>query len=267
MIGFTAWQICFLSRLQKADRQQKTVKLFKTVTQRMKTEHAGIWVNRKGEYRAMPLERFREEFHIEQQKTLNAVIGIFERDAKKSLVNRVLVELQNRLKEELKRGEYGKIRIAFVYESPVLEVRPFELLEQDSRIYYKEPGDGPAREYNLAYIWLMGIALLEQEQKRWQEEEQNGQNGQEQQENRFYLLLNDRLSRSELQLMFANDREEIRLHSRFREVDFFPVLIQSKSAECKILEEYVVHHGDCREAEEYVKHGKNGKVRGLDNDE
>lgn len=256
MIGFTAWQICFLNRLQKADGQQKTVMLQNGRAADENGAYRGIWVNRKGEYRAMPLERFREEFHIEQQKTLNAVIGIFERDAKKSPVNRVLVELQNRLKEELKRGEYGKIRVAFVYESPVLEVRPFELLGQDSRIYYKEPGDGPAQAYNLAHIWLMGIALLEQEQKRWQEEEQNGKNGQEQQENRFYLLLNDRLSRSELQLMFADDREEIRLHSRFREVDFFPVLIQSKSAECKILEEYVVHHGDCREAEEYVKHGK-----------
>ncbi|GEM_PF-2577122 len=68
-----------------------------------------------------------------------------------SRINEMLVWLQEGL-----RGRED-VEVAFVYESPALEVRPFQPLD---RIYYKERCSEIRGSHSLLRLWCMGRVLL-----------------------------------------------------------------------------------------------------------
>ena len=180
----------------------------------------------------MLLGQFTEEFPVKDQK-LNVVICIFQKDISmidKSPLNQMLEELQFELKEEL--DQYSEIQVAYVFEDKSLAVRGFEKLEKDTPVYYKEP----SKHYNLAHIWMLGMALLEQKQ-------QEEKNVAIDVENRLYLVTDEKLQRDKVRLIVYEEGGEIYMHTRFSKVDFQPFLWRSEDAYGDILEEFIRKKG------------------------
>lgn len=179
----------------------------------------------------MQLELFSEEFPVNDQK-LNIVVCIFQKDismSDQSPLNQMLEELQIELKNAL--DEYSEIELAFVFEDKALGIRGFEKLERNTPVYYKEPD----KTYNLAHIWLMGMALLEQKQ---QEEEPGFVI-----ENRLYLVTDAKLPQDKVRCIVEVEGDVLRMNSRFEKLDFIPFLWKSKEADGDVLEEYIRKHG------------------------
>lgn len=180
-------------------------------------------------------EKYSREFHIEP-KILNVVIGIYHKTVDEKVtfnVNQQLESLQIKLKQELER--YEEIQLAFVYGFSSLDVRAFRKLDKNTPIYYKENGE-QNNSYNLANIWLMGLALLEQRQ-------QENLNLANNMENRFYLIKNGKVLLSELQMMFNEKDGKVCINPRFASVDCFVRLIPCNEHDDDILEAYIRKSG------------------------
>lgn len=132
------------------------------------------------------------------EKKLNAVICIYQKLGwgNKSPVNMMLEKLQLELKNELNKGAYSSIRLAFVYELPkTLGVRRFEKFDADTPILFKEYFE--RTHHSLARVVFMGMALLERE--RDSEKELT--------ENRLYLVTDDQFKLDDMKRLVYGSKE------------------------------------------------------------
>lgn len=182
----------------------------------------------------MSLRDFKEEFHV-KDRTLYAVICI-SHELKweiQSPVNHMLKRIETELEGELEH--YQEVQTAYVYESPLLEVREFQAMEKNSPFIYKEPCVG--KYHNLPHIFFMGMVLLQELQK-------NNKEG----EYRLYLVTDEKFHQSQVRQIVYEQGNEIRLSSVFEDLDFKPVLFKTAGAGGDILETY-------------FEKNKNGEVR------
>ena len=70
--------------------------------------------------------------------------------------------VQKELKEEA--SYYEKVHVAYVYESPYLEVKDFHDMDHNTPIYYKEPCEGES--HDLVHVLFMGLMLLKELQDK-----------------------------------------------------------------------------------------------------
>lgn len=174
-----------------------------------------------------------EEDFPEGRGKLNIVICINQKPGTgyRSPINEMLEQLQYRLKEECSR--FQQIRIAYVYETSSLDVRPFTVLDRDTPVFYKDYCEA-AQVNDLAHLWFMGLALLEQ--KQWEEEKAE--------EQRLYLVTDEKFARVQVNEIVREEDGRLQLHPRFRDVEFTPFLFKAESEEEKaggdLLEEYIL---------------------------
>ncbi len=186
----------------------------------------------------MSLDKFRKEFPAESE-ILHVVICVTQNSigiTDKSPVNQILEGVQQGLKEEL--DKYQEIQVAFVYQTPELEVKDFQKLEKNTPIYYREPTPA-GKGYNLVHVWLMGLVLLEKKQHEAEGRRDSA-------ENRLYLLTDERVPYYKANLAVVESEGEIRIHPRFEQLKFYPFLFRSKDANGDILEKYIRQHGECK---------------------
>lgn len=175
----------------------------------------------------MSVEDFNEEFHISDRK-LKAVICIYHNlgFATRSPINQMLESIDIELKKELLR--YEEVQAAYVYETPLLDVRPFEPIREDAPVYYKEPCE-PNETHNLMHVLFMGLALLEQQHKNDNDTEY-----------RVYLVTDERFRRIYVNQIIQNRETELVLHPRFADLNVKFILVKSdKNAGEDIFEEYI----------------------------
>ena len=174
----------------------------------------------------MSLKAFDKPFHV-GKGNLNVVICINQNlgHARKSPINQMLEDVQLELKKEL--PSYEAIHVAFVYETPLLNVKLFEILTEETPVYYKEPCEY-SETHNMKQLFFMGLVLLEKQQKVVVGE------------SRFYLLTDERFSRVHI--------NEIVQNSRFSNLKFKPVLYTNQPKDEKdLLVQYFNKYGDVRE--------------------
>lgn len=198
----------------------------------------------------MSLTQFKKEFFMDDsildfidKQILNVVICILQKSigmGDRNLINKMLESLQIQLKGEL--DKYREINVAFVYETPSLDAKKFFKLKKDTQIYYKEP----TKSCNFAHVWLMGMALLEQKQKKTI-------NSQISVENRLYLVMDVEISRNEALLIIKEKEGILSMHSRFEKVNFRPILFKSEDGKGDLLEEYIQKNGDVKIFKKMVK--------------
>ena len=112
-----------------------------------------------------------------EKGNMNAVICVYQIQgaAAQSKINRLLLEVQKELRDELEK--YDRIKVSYVYENMhTTSVKPFTELKEDSPIIYKESYESTV--HNLAHVLIMGLTLLERERKPFTE-------------NRLYLLTDE----------------------------------------------------------------------------
>lgn len=189
----------------------------------------------------MALLNYKEKYHV-YAEVLYAVICIhqapsIERD--RSPVNQMLENVQKMLQKELEH--YREVYLAIVYDEDGLQVKSFKKLEKGNMIYYRgrqaEDEGG-----SFSRLWLMGMALLEQAQKKA---------GREVQEKKLILITDSSLPRAEISRVVAKDSQEIQMHPRFKELNFNPVIYKTADADCDYLENYVPASSIAVYAEKY----------------
>lgn len=170
-------------------------------------------------------------------KRLNVVICIYHtiEGYGKSSINKILEQVQLELKEECEK--YEDVKVAYVYETPsLLDVKKFEKLEKQTPIYYKKLYSNEKMIHNLAHIWFMGLALLEQQVC----DEKQGV------ENRIYLITDEQFKRVETNQLVFEQNGELMLHPRFAALKFKPILIKTEQAGGDLLENYICQNGEVR---------------------
>ena len=184
----------------------------------------------------MALNRYNKEYKMKERsfdrKKLNVVICIYHSSnlREKSPINEMLEKLQMQLKTECKK--YDEIQIAYVYETPSLDAKGFQVFTEETPIYYKELYEKRC-SYNLENVWFLGLALLEQKVM-----EQNLPADAEI-ENRIYLVTDERFDFYQSGKIVFEEDGEIKLHPRFSKLDITSVLIKTKSAGGELLEKYM----------------------------
>ncbi len=181
----------------------------------------------------MPLNRYQDiGKKSSDKKMLNIVVCIYHdlSRQKKSPINEMLEELQKQLKTECKK--HSEIQIAYVYETPSLSVKEFEVFTEDTSIYYKTPCE-KSRPHSLEHVWFMGLALLEQrlvEVEQFRDVEI---------ENRIYLLTDEKFDLYQSGKIVYEEDGEIFLHPRFSNLDVTSILIKTENAGGELLEKYM----------------------------
>ena len=155
----------------------------------------------------MALKDFESPFWVENG-TLNVVICIYNKlgvrkktddDEVQDKLNQALETLQLKLKSE--EQEYKEIKIAYVYEAPLLTVRPFETFHEDSPVFYKRPCSEKGGIHDLAQVVLMGLALLEQISDDTEDVQ-----------NRLYLVTDERFERKYVNELVVQDEKDGMIH-------------------------------------------------------
>lgn len=148
-----------------------------------------------------------------QEIKQNVVICIYHKKGRhqQSMINEMLEGVQSKLKKKLKN--YKEIQIAYVYETnSILDVKEFEKLEENTPIYYKEPCNKEKGEHNLAYVYFMGLAVLEKQLEK---------NPQRNVENIVYLITDEEFGRTMVnRILYA-------LHARFSHLNFQAKLVKT----------------------------------------
>ena len=158
--------------------------------------------------------------HRRGNKKLNTVICIFQKQGygNNSRINEMLENIQIELKKEL--TNYKQVLIAYVYEAPVLSVRPFQEFTKESPVYYQRPCE-EEEVHDLAHLMFMGLALM----KRLPEPLED--------ENRLYLLTDEDFDQMRIKMQLKElvfqDRKtgEVRIHPNFEDIPFRPFLYKS----------------------------------------
>lgn len=164
----------------------------------------------------MALKDFEDAFWIENS-CLNVVICIYNKlgarkktddDEVQDRLNQTLEVIQQKLKAEL--PDYEEIKIAYVYEAPLLTVRPFEVLREDSPVIYKRPCSQKGGIHDLAQVLFMGLVLLEQNSANMDDVQ-----------NRLYLVTDERFERKYVNELVFGDKEDgaIRWNPRFSQLN------------------------------------------------
>ena len=184
----------------------------------------------------MALKDFEDDLFFMQDGCLNVVVCIYNKlgtrkktddDEVQDRLNQTLEALQQKLKAEL--PDYDEIKIAYVYEAPLLTVRPFEVLGEDSPILYKRPCSQKGGNHDLAQVLFMGLALLEQSSADMEDVQ-----------NRLYLVTDERFERKYVNELVFQDKKAgtIRWNPRFSHLDVKAYLYKTaKGAGGGILEE------------------------------
>lgn len=165
----------------------------------------------------MALTGFQNNYSVED-RVLNVVICVNQAVGyyHKSPINFMLEMVQEQLKRELEYFE--AIYVAYVYETPMLDVLDFSKLTNDTPTYYIEPYENGAA-HSLKHILLMGLALLEEQQKY-----NSG-------ENRLYLLNDERLNRITENEIFVQEGARLMVNKRFSSLQFKPILFTNQKNE------------------------------------
>lgn len=180
----------------------------------------------------MALNQFKTEFYVSKPQ-LNVVICIYHvlGTGTESRVNEMLEYLQRKLRQEC--SKFSKIQVAYVYETPLLDVKPFRTLEKETPFYYKEPCR-KSETHSLSRVWFMGLALLEQQQR----------NNKERTEQRLYLITDEKFDRVQVNEIVEKRDGKLYLNPRFSAVEFTPILMKTEKAGGDNLEEYIQEKGD-----------------------
>ncbi len=173
----------------------------------------------------MARKDFKMGYQMKEKKELFAVVCVYHPliYAKQKHINSMLEMVQKELKEEA--SYYEKVHVAYVYESPYLEVKDFHDMDHNTPIYYKEPCEGES--HDLVHVLFMGLMLLKELQDKHEESEK-----------RLYLLTEERFERTHISQIVYKNEEEIKIHPLFEELNYQPILIKTEMAGGDILEEY-----------------------------
>lgn len=178
------------------------------------------------------LNQFKNAYHTKEteDKNLNIVICIYHKMGlyRKSTINELLEKLQENLKQECKN--YEKVQIAYVYETPSLNVKKFAPFTKESPIYYKEPCIEKS-PHSLANVWFMGLALLEQIQEDC--------------EKRMYFVTDERFDVIQVNQIVYQKEDKFMLNSRFTKSNIQLFLVKSgQTAGGELLEDYIRIYGE-----------------------
>lgn len=169
---------------------------------------------------------YREAFPI-GNRNLNAVICIYQRMGYfgKSKINEMLEEIQADLKKKL--SCYEEVRVSFVYEAPLLAVKPFEKLTEETPVYYQRLCEGE-EIHNLAHVMFMGLALLERQKDMKTDE------------NLVYLLTDEQhFDMVQVQeLVYLDQSGNVKINPRFAQIPFTPILYKTGSVGKSMLENF-----------------------------
>lgn len=169
---------------------------------------------------------YTEAFPLGNRK-LNVVICIYQKMgySRKNRINEMLEAIQTDLKKKLTC--YEKVQTAYVYEAPLLTVKKFEKLTEETPVYYQRPCEGE-EIHSLAHVMFMGLALLEQLQNLNTEE------------NQLYLVTDEQnFDMVQVQELVYTDRwGNVKLNPRFSHISFTPILYKAGSTGNGMLEKF-----------------------------